>query len=97
MKKNQAKIQVLLEQTNNEFNNYFGGINTDYADFATIALADFRTLLGNPDLTDRELKALIRCAAKHRRGESASSDCWASFTAQYMTRKANTNTALQTV
>ncbi|MGH1398213.1 MAG: hypothetical protein ACRBCT_03270 [Alphaproteobacteria bacterium] len=97
MVKNEAKIQNLLEQTSDAFQTYYGGVNTDYADFATNALADFRTLLGTPDLTDRQLKSLIRRAAKRRRSESVSRDCWASFTAQYMTRKSNANAELQTV
>ena len=56
----QTQIQILLEETRDAFHNYYGGVNTDFADFATNALADFRKILGNPDLTDRQLKALIR-------------------------------------
>jgi len=60
----QAQIKKLIQQTNDVFENS-GGVNTDYADFAaTIALSDFRSLLGNPDITDRQLKRLIRIASK---------------------------------
>lgn len=91
MMEQQMKDQIknLIEQTNGMFMNC-GGVNTDFADFATIALADFRTLLNEPDMTDRELKQLIRrAAARHKAAKSK--DCWKSFTARYMSRKANNN------
>ena len=89
----QLQIKYLIQQTNDVFENC-GGVNTDYADFATIALQDFRRMLGNPDLTDRELKRLIRRASqKYCKDKTPVS--WSAFTAQYINRKANTN--LQTV
>ena len=85
----ERKIEYLISQTNDVFESY-GSVNTDFADFATMALAEFKELLGMPDLTDRELKQLIRRAAKRHRAES-SDDCWKTFTAHYMSNKANTN------
>ena len=68
-----------------------GGVNTDYADFAaTIALADFRALLGNPDITDRQLKRMIRHACKNY-SKDKTPVSWSAFTAQYIHMKANEN------
>ena len=86
----QKQIKQLIQQTNTVFENS-GGVNTDYADFAaTIALSDFRALLGNPDITDRELKQLIRIASK-RYSKDEVPVSWSAFTAQYINQKANTN------
>lgn len=85
----QTKIKYIIQQTNDVFENS-GGVNTDYADFATIALSDFRSTLSNPDLTDRELKRLIRHASKNYRTDKPSNS-WSSFIAHYINRKANTN------
>ena len=91
----QTQIKHLIQQTNDVFENS-GGVNTDYADFAaTIALSDFRSLLGNPDITDRQLKRLIRIACK-RYCKDTTPVSWSAFTAQYINEKANGN-ALQTV
>lgn len=85
----QQKIKQLIQQTNTVFENS-GGVNTDYADFATIALQDFREMLGNPDLTDRELKRLIRHASSRYREENPEHS-WSAFIAHYINRQANTN------
>ena len=85
----QKQIKRLIQQTNDVFENS-GGVNTDYADFATIALSDFKSLLGNPDLTDRQLKRLIRHASTQYR-ENSPSNSWSSFTAHYINSQANTN------
>ena len=86
----QKQIKQLIQQTNTVFENS-GGVNTDYADFsATIALSDFRALLGNPDITDRQLKRLMRAATKRYRGEETP-ESWSAFMAHYINRKANTN------
>lgn len=86
----QKQIKHLIQQTNDVFENS-GGVNTDYADFAaTIALSDFRALLDNPDITDRQLKRLIRIASQ-RYCKDNTPVSWSAFTAQYLNRKANTN------
>ncbi|MFK7839908.1 MAG: hypothetical protein AB8B83_06200 [Bdellovibrionales bacterium] len=86
----QTEIKRLIQQTNDVFENS-GGVNTDYADFAaTIALSDFRALLGNPDITDRQLKRLIRIACKRYSNEQIEMS-WSAFTAQYINKKANTD------
>ena len=86
----QTQIKQLIQQTNTVFENS-GGVNTDYADFAaTIALSDFRALLGNPNITDRQLKRLIR-RANQRYCKDSTPISWSAFTAQYIQTRANEN------
>jgi len=86
----QKQIKQLIQQVNDVFENS-GGVNTDYADFAaTIALSDFKALLGNADITDRQLKRLIRIASQ-RYCKDKTPVSWSAFTADYINRKANTN------
>ena len=97
----QQRIITLIRDTNSVFQNC-GGVNTDYADFATIALAEFKTLLGTPKLTDRELKQLIRKAnvqhkATAERDNCNTEDCWATFIADHITQQANSNKQFQQV
>lgn len=83
------QIKDLIEDTNIVFENC-GGVNTDYADFATMALGEFKTLLGNPKLTDRQLKQLIRRANRSRNNWDPNG-CWASFVARSIARQSNNN------
>lgn len=91
MRSIQNRMKHLIEDTNHAFANC-GGVNTDYADFATMALSDFRSLLGTPRLTDRELKQLIRKANNSHRARNQGG-CWATFMAQHIARQANSNEA----
>jgi len=86
------RIKNLLEETNDAFESCAGSVNTDYAAFVSMRLSEFKSLLENPDLTDRELRKMIRkgqqkCRAKDPEG------CWASFIANYMAKNANQNLA----
>lgn len=86
---NHQQIKNLIEDTTIAFENC-GGVNTDYADFATMALADFKKLLGDAKLTDRQLKQLIRKAnCSHRDGDPQG--CWASFVAKSIAKQSNSN------
>lgn len=89
------RIRDLIEDTNNLFENC-GGVNTDYADFATIALADFKRLLGDPSLTDRQLKQLIRKADRSHKTMNQKAS-WAVFMAEHIAEQANSNRQLQSV
>jgi len=84
-----TRIKHLLEETNDAFASS-GTINMDYAGFAAMALSDFKNLLGNPDLTDMELRRVIRSGEKKRRLKDPNG-CWSSFIAHYVARNANQN------
>lgn len=84
-----SRIKHLLEETNDVFVNS-GAVNIDYAGFAAMALPDFKALLDNQELTDMQLRRMIRRGAlKHRTTRPES--CWATYVARYMARKANQN------
>lgn len=91
----QERIKTLILDTNTVFENC-GGVNTDYADFATIALAEFKILLSDPSLTDRQLKQIIRKAFLQQKARN-SDDCWATAMAGYMANHANSNGQFQQV
>jgi hypothetical protein len=61
MKRNETScVQALLHDTNDAFLSCGGGMNTDYAEFAGMALSDFRTVLRRPHLKRKELVAMLR-------------------------------------
>ena len=83
-------IKNLLEETNDAFESYEGGMNSDYASFVSMRLSEFKSLLDNPDLTDRELRQIIRKGQQKSRAKNPNG-CWASFIANHMAKKANQN------
>ena len=84
----QKRIKHLLSETGEAFSQ--SGGNIDYAGFASMALADFKTLLDNPDLTDRQLRLMIRSAEQERRMSDPKGN-WSSFLAQHIEKTSNQN------
>jgi len=84
-----TRIKHLLEETNDAFASS-GAVNIDYAGFAAMAISDFKHLLGKPDMTDMELRRMIRKALHQHRCTQPDS-CWATFIARYVTNNANQN------
>ena len=85
-----TRIKALLEETNDAFINCAGSLNSDYAAFASMRLSEFKNVLKNPDLTDRELRKILRKAGrKHPVKDPEGS--WASFMASYVAKNANQN------
>lgn len=80
------RIRVLLEQTNEAFSCY-DAVNADFAEFATLALSDFKDALKNPQLTRRQLTGMLRGGmTKHGDRESGS---WSAFMALHVASAAN--------
>ncbi len=84
------RIKTLLEETNDVFESCAGSVNTDYAAFVSMRLSEFKDLLENPDLTDRQLRQMIRKGQKKGPAKDAEG-CWASFIANYVTKNSNQN------
>ncbi len=80
------RIRVLIEETNDAFS-CCGNMNSDYAEFATLALYDFKNILSDPSLTSAQLKLLIRKSMSKCKGQDPES--WASLMAKYVSRAAN--------
>ena len=65
-------------------------MNADYADFASIAIGEFRDALRDPELTREDLKYMLRRGMnKHRNRNSQVS--WTKYVASYMARSSNAN------
>ena len=80
------KIRILIEQTNDCFKCY-DAVNADFAEFATLALADFKEALEDPGLTRGQLtKMLRRGMIKHRDKGPGN---WSAFMAAHVARAAN--------
>lgn len=85
------RIKMVIEETNDAFSAY-GSMNTDYAEFATLSLSEFKHALSNPHLTDRQLKRMIRTGmSKHKNADPGS--CWATFMARHVANTSNKNIA----
>lgn len=84
------RIKVLIEETNDAFSIYDSAMNTDYAEFATLALSDFKHVLRNPKLTRRQLTKMLRSgASKHKNIDPESN--WSSFMAHHIETTSNTD------
>ena len=85
-------IKTLIEESSSAYIMYTesGNMNTDFADFASLSYDDFRSLLGRPDMSQREIRRMLRKGCYSHR-DHAPKSCWATYMAKYMTRAANTN------
>ena len=86
------RIKVLIEETNDAFSSE-GAVNADYAEYATLALGEFKHVLSNPGLTRRQLMNILR-AGMTRHRQTTPGSCWSTFMAQYVARTANRNAVL---
>ena len=84
------RIKTLLTETNDAFESCGGSMNMDYAAFVSMRLSEFKSLLENPNLDDRELRKMIRSGQKQCGGRDAEGS-WASFIAGYMANSINQN------
>lgn len=86
------RIQILIEETNDAFLSC-GPVNADYAEFATLALPEFKNILRNPLLTRHQLVTLLRTGSnQHNIYKNSETDVgWAAFMAQYITKVARKN------
>jgi hypothetical protein len=83
------RIRILIEQTNDAFSNY-DAVNADFAEFATLALADFKEALRNPNLTRGQLAQMLRRGMmKHQDKDPGS---WSAFMAAHIAKTANIDT-----
>ncbi len=91
------RIKILLQETNDAFTNYHT-VNADYAEFASLSLSEFRSILKQPNLDTSELiKVLRHSTIQHRKNNPEG--CWATFVAKSITEATNSNlrTAVQSM
>jgi hypothetical protein len=81
------RVKMLLEETSDAFSSC-GSVNSDYAEFATMALSEFKHALRKPSLTSKQLRMMLRNGTmKHRALKPESS--WAAFLADHIENSAN--------
>ncbi|MCB1650874.1 MAG: hypothetical protein KDI46_02355 [Alphaproteobacteria bacterium] len=88
-------IQYLIEETTDAFARY-DNVNADYASFACMAIADFKSALNAPHLTEMQLRRILRRGAQEHRARASSASSWSSFMARYVITNANQNTDAHT-
>lgn len=82
------RIRILIEETNDAYS-CCGTVNADYAEFAALALSDFKSALRSPHLTGEELTEILRRAMiKHCDKDDVS---WSAFVANHVARAVNGN------
>ncbi|MDB2682817.1 hypothetical protein N9Z27_01025 [Alphaproteobacteria bacterium] len=88
-----GRVQTLIEETNDAFLSCDGSVNTDYAEFAGMALSDFKAVLRNPSLTRAQLIYMLRRGmAKARYDDPVR---WSALMAQQLKKAANRNSGTE--
>ena len=81
-------IEQLLEESFDAYEKYVtanGGFDSDFAEFASQAIACFRKALGNPDLSREDLAWALRRASRLRAAAVDAGMPWSSITAACLT------------
>ena len=84
------RIKMLIEETSDAFSSC-GSINADYAEFASLALSEFKHVLRNPRLTKRQLTQMLRTGMYQHKMRKDTKGCWATFMAKHVAKTANKN------
>jgi hypothetical protein len=86
------RVKLLLEETNDVFS-FCGSVNADYAEFASLALSEFKNALHKPELTRPELLRMIRTGTTRHKEISVDDPqcCWATFVARHIALTSNVN------
>lgn len=92
------EIKEVIEEMDvayNELSNH-SQINADYPDFARMAVGQFRTALGNPDLTREALEKMLRDGLSKYKSVCPNPEycaiepSWTNFVASHMAKASNT-------
>ena len=81
------RIRILIEETNDAFTAY-DTVNADFAEFAVLAITEFKNVLGNPHLTQEQLMTILRGGMHKHQDKDPNS--WSVFMAQHVAKAANT-------
>ncbi len=88
----QKELHTVIDEMSHAYKSIsdYDYMNADYAEFAIMALARFRKILGNPSLTEEELRFTIRkLIARHK--QDGARGCWKGFVASHMVSASNSN------
>lgn len=89
-----SRVQTLIDDTNEAFLSCGGCINSDYADFASMAIAEFRQALDKPSLRRDDLVKLLRKSMQKSRCENQAQ--WSILMSHHVTNSvSNYDTAVE--
>lgn len=85
-------IKSVITEASNAYKLYLQNtnLNSDFAEFAALSYNDFCAALGRPDLTQQEVRRLVRKGHLQSLNLPPES-CWVTFMAGYITSAANVN------
>ncbi|MCL4678777.1 MAG: hypothetical protein KJ017_09325 [Alphaproteobacteria bacterium] len=88
----QREVLDIIEETSAAYHDFsmHGYTNADYADFAAMALSQFKNALRDPALTREQLEQILRKGMKKHKIMDPSAN-WSGFLASYVTRATNVN------
>lgn len=86
----QTALEHVIEETNWAYNSVLEHeyMNSDYAEFAGMAIFDFKNALHAPDLTKEELEKMLRGGMSRYKYISVENG-WTALMARYMERASN--------
>jgi hypothetical protein len=87
-----SRIKILIEETSDAFTSC-GSVNADYAEFAALALGEFKHVLRSPGLTPRQLTGMLRSGLSKHKEAAEPGLSWTAFLADYIADAANKNAA----
>ena len=83
--------EELIHETNEAFLACSGSMNTDYAEFAGMALPQFRRELRDPSLTRRQLVSMLRRGMA--KSDTNNKARWSALMARQLKKACNSNYA----
>lgn len=88
----QREVLDIIEETSAAYHAFsmHDYTNADYADFAAMALSQFKSALRDPALTREQLEQILRKGMKKHKIMDPSAS-WSGFMASYVTRATNAN------
>ncbi len=86
-------VRHVIEELDAAYNGSveYNGMNADYANFAGMALGQFRSAMRDPDLTREKLELLLRKGIKKHRAKHHENGSWTRFVASYVAKSSNAN------
>lgn len=84
-------LRSVIEETGDAYRHFsdYHTANTDFAEFAGMAISQFKTALGNPDLTREDLQLMLRRGMLTHRTSGGSEQGWSAFMTKYVTGAVN--------
>ncbi len=86
------EILYIIEETSSAYHSFsqHSYMNADFADFASMALGQFRNALRDPELTREKLEQILRKGMKKHKANDPDGS-WTQFMASYLSKATNTN------